>query len=372
MNLDFTKEQNMLRKSVAEFLSKECPFDHVKELEESIEGYSPEIWKKMAELGWMEGYFPEQYGGYGDPFMDMVIIMEELGKSAMPSPFFSTVILCGQAILAGGSEAQKKDILPEIAGGNVIMTLAQYEADASYLPSGIRMPAVQAEDQYILNGIKMFVPDANIADRIIVAANLENNGITLFLVDAKAPGITCTKMPTISKDNTCEVVFKDVTVPAESMIGKPGDGWAILENISPKAVAAKSAEMLGGCHAAISMTTAYAKERQQYGKPIGGFQAIQHYMADMLLGYDTGINYLYKTAWMIDEGMDVSLQTSVLKAHVNEQYKFITGKGVHIHGGIGTTREFNIGLFYRRAKSSEYILGDTDYHHERIVQRLSM
>ncbi len=372
MNLDFTKEQDMLRKSVAEFLSKECPFDHAKEIEDSDEGYSPKIWKKMAELGWMEAHFPEEYGGYNDPFMDLMIIMEEMGKSAMPSPFFSTVILCGLTVLEGGSEEQKKEILSRIAKGKLIMALAQYEAEASYQPSGITMPAVRSDDQYILNGTKMFVSDANIADQLIVAARLENEGITLFLVDAKDPGITCTKMPTISKDNTCEVVFKDVKVSKENIIGKPGQGMEILEKIIPRAIIAKSAEMLGGCEAAISMTSAYAKERVQYGKPIGGFQAIWHFMADMQLGYDTSVNYLYKTAWMIDEGLDASLETSVLKAQTNEQYKFITGRGVHIHGGIGTTREFNIALFYRRAKSAEYVLGDTDYHYEKIAQGLSM
>ena len=177
MNLDFTKEQDMLRKSVAEFLSKECPFDHVKELEESDAGYSPKIWKKMAELGWMEVHLPEKYGGYDDPFMDMVIILEELGKSAMPCPFFSTIILCGLIILEGGSESQKKELLTKIAKGKHIMALAQYEAEASYHPAGITMPATFSDGHYILNGTKMFVSDANIADQLIVVARLENNQV---------------------------------------------------------------------------------------------------------------------------------------------------------------------------------------------------
>ncbi len=372
MNLDFTSEQEMLRKSVAEFLAKECPFETVKEIEESDEGYLPKLWKKMAELGWMEVYFPEAYGGYSDPFMDVMIIMEEMGKAAYPSPFFSTVILCGLILTEGGTEDQKNALLPKIANGKLIMALAQYEEEASYQPTGIRMPAELSGDQYVLNGTKMFVTDANIADKLIVAADVKDAGITLFLVDAKDPGITCTKMPAIGMDNTCEVIFKDVKVSKDDVVGNPGRGWEILERMFPKAIIAKCAEMMGSCKVSIDMTASYAKERVQYGKPIGGFQAIQHYMANMQLGYDTSINYLYKVAWMADEGMDVTKEVSALKAQVNEQYKYISERGVQIHGGVGTTREFNIALFYRRAKAAEYVLGDTDYHYEKLAQALGM
>jgi len=372
MNLDFTSEQEMLRKSVAEFLAKECPFDTVKEIEESEEGYISKQWKKMAELGWMEVYFPEEFGGYADPFMDVMIIMEEMGKSAFPSPYFSTVIQCGLTLLAGGSEEQKKDLLPKIANGKLIMALAQYEEDASYQEMGITMRAELSGDHYVLNGTKLFVMDANIAGKLIVAARVKDAGVTLFLVNAKDPGITCTKMPTIGMDNTCEVIFKDVNVAKNDIIGKPGEGWNILEQMFPKAIVAKCAEMLGGCKVSIDMTAEYAKQRVQYGKPIGGFQAIQHYMANMQLGYDTSINYLYKVAWMADEGVGITKEMHALKAQVNEQYKFITERGVQIHGGVGTTREFNIALFYRRAKSAEYVLGDSDYHYEKLAQALGM
>ena len=200
MDLGFTSEQDMLRKSVAEFLVKECPYDIVKEIEESEEGFSKKMWKKMAELGWMELYFPEEYGGYGDPFMDVLIIMEEMGKMAFPSPFFSTVIQCGLVLVEAGSDAQKKATLPKIAQGKMIMALAQYDEDASYLESGINMPATTSGDGYVLNGTKMFANDANIADKLIVAARTDE-GVTLFLVNAKDPGITCAKIPTSAMDN---------------------------------------------------------------------------------------------------------------------------------------------------------------------------
>ena len=372
MDLGFSSDQNLLRDSIAEFLAKECLFERVKELEESEEGYDPKLWKKMAELGWMESHLPEEYGGYGDPFIDLVIIMEEIGKAAYPSPFFSALIQCGFTILGGGSEEQKKTLLPKIAQGKLIMALAQYEEEGSYLETEINMPAVLSGEKYVLNGPKMFVTDANIAEKLIVAALVENMGVTLFLVDTCDPGVAITKMPCIAMDNTCEVVFNDVRVSKEDIIGKPGEGWQILSKMFPKATVAKCAEMVGACKATIDMTVAYAKRREQYGNPIGGYQIIQHYMANMLLGYDTCVNYLYKVAWMIDEGMDAFREVSALKARVNEQNKFITERGVHIHGGVGTTREFDVALFFRRSKSGEFVLGDTDYHYEKVAQGLGL
>lgn len=372
MNLDFTKEQEMLRQSVAEFLAKECPFDQVKELEDSEKGYSPKIWKKMAELGWMELYFPEEYGGLGDPFFDVTIIMEEIGKKAFPNPYFSTVIQCGLILVENGSEAQKKELLPKIAAGELIMSLAQYEKEGSYLEIGINLPARLSGDRYVLNGTKMFVLDANVADKIIVATRIADHETTLFLVDAGSPGITCSKMASIGKDNNCVLVFKDVEVPKEDIIGRPGEGWEILQQMTKKAIVAKCAEMLGGCAESINMTVAYAKQREQYSTPIGGFQAIQHYMANMKVAYDTSLFYLHKVAWMTDAGLDTTREVSALKAQVNEQYKFIAERALQIHGAIGTTREFNIGLFYRRAKAFEYVLGDTDYHYERVACALEL
>jgi len=367
MDLDFNKEQEMLRKSVAEFLAKECPFETVKELEDSEQGYSSGLWKKMANLGWMEACFPEEYGGYGESFFDVIILMEEMGKKAFPSPFFSTVILCGQTLMAGSSEEQKKDLLKKIATGKLIMALALQEIDASYSFSDITMPAELSGDQYVLNGTKMFVQNANIADTLIVAART-GEGVSLFLIDAKASGIACTKLEGIAKDNMCQVDFKDVKVSVGDLIGNAGQGEEILEAMSQKAIVAKCAEMLGGAQESIDMTNAYAKQRIAYDTPIGGFQIIQHYLADMKIAYETCLNYMYRIAWMVDQGLETALETSALKAEVNTQYKFITERSVQIHGGIGTTREFDIGLFYRRAKASEYVLGDSDFHCGKVAE----
>jgi len=372
MDLDFNSEQNLLRETAAKFFAKECSFEKVKEIEESDTGYSKELWARMAELGWLGVIFPEEYGGYGGQFIDLSIIIEEMGKAALPSPFFSTVIQCGLIIMESASEDQKKELLAKISEGSLIMALAQYEKEVSYLSSGINMTAELSGDKYLLNGVKMFVMDANIADKIIVFAKTSDAGTTLFLVDGKESGISCSKMPGIGMDNNCEVIFKDVKVSKDDIIGEPGKGWEIFEKVSSAMTVAKCAEMIGGCKVSIDITADYSKEREQYGKPIGGFQAIQHYLANMLLGYDTSFNYLYKVVWMIDEGMDCAKEASTLKSQVNEKYKFITERGVQIHGGVGTSREFDIGLFYRRAKASENIMGDTIYHCEIVVSELGM
>ncbi len=372
MDLGFSTEQEMLRKSVAEFLSKECPYETVKEIEETAEGYSKKLWKKIAELGWMEIYYPEAYGGYGDPLLDLYIIIEEMGKAAFPSPFISTVVQCGFAILEGGSEDQKKDLLSKIAQGKLIMGLAQYEPEASYLESGINMPAVACGDDFILNGTKMFVAEANIANKFLVAARVADAGVSLFLADANDSGIAVRKMPTVGMDNICEVVFRDVKVPKTDIVGTLGEGWAILDSIRPQTVLAKCAEMLGGCKASLDMTSAYVKERVQYGTPIGANQAIQHFMADMLIAYDTGSNLFNKIVWMVEEGMDAAMDVAGLKAKLNEDYKFISERGVHLHGGIGTTREYDVGIFYRRAKAAEFAMGDTDFHLEKVAVGMGM
>jgi acyl-CoA dehydrogenase len=370
MNLDFTSEQNMLKESAAKFFANECNYEKVKKIEETEKGYLPELWRKAAELGWTGMLFPEKYGGYGGTFMDIVIILEEIGKAVFPSPFFSTVIQCGLLILEGGNEEQKKDLLGKISDGSLIMALAQYEAETDYGYDSIAMVAGPKGDGYVLNGTKLFVMDANIAGKLIVVAKAGAAGVSLFLVDAKDPGVKITKLPYVSSENACEVVFRDVNVAKKDMIGAPGAGAALLDKMYVKAAVAKAAEMSGGCKAAIDMTSKYAKEREQYGNPIGGYQAIQHFMSNMLIAYDTCNNYLYRVTCMIDEGEEFDREASALKAVANEAYRFVTERAVKIHGGIGTSREADIALFYRRAHPFSMICGSTSYHYEKVAQSL--
>ena len=370
MNLDFSNEQTMIKAEAANFLKKECPYDRVKELEESEEGYDPQMWKKMAELGWMALLFPQEYEGDGGEFMDTALILEAMGSMVTPSPFFSTVVQCGLTLLEGGTEEQKKKLIPQIIDGKLIMALAQYEEDGSYEVKDIHFKAKAQDNSYVLNGVKLFVMDANIADKMVVVAKTDKNQISLLLVDTDLPGITITKMPTVAMDNNCEVIFKNVKVPKESIIGQAGNAESVLKNMNLKAAILKSAEMLGGCKTVIDMTTEYAKQRIQYSVPIGGFQAIQHFIANMLIAYDTNINYLYRVICKVDQGEDFEIDAYGLKANVNDAYNFISERGVHIHGAIGTTREGNPGLFYHKAKACEFVCGDTPNFFEKMFDKL--
>jgi len=370
MNLDFSTEQKMIRDEAIAFLKKESPYDRVKELEETVEGYDPKMWKKMAELGWMALMFPEEYDGDGGQFIDTAIILEALGGMVCPSPFFSTVVQCGLVLLEGGTEEQKKALIPEISDGNLIMSLAQYEDNGSYDVSDVSLTAEADADGFRLNGTKMFVMDANIANKLMVAAKTGDSEVSLFLVDTDGGGISIEKVPTIALDNNCVVKFENVIVPKENMVGAPGTAVAVLEKANQKAAVAKSAEMMGGCKASIDMTIDYAKERVQYGKPIGGFQAIQHFISNMLIAYDTNYNYLYRVICMIDEDEDFATEAYALKANVNDAYKFISERGVHIHGGIGTTREGDAGLFFRKVKAHEYVCGDSATLYDAVFEKL--
>jgi alkylation response protein AidB-like acyl-CoA dehydrogenase len=378
MNLDLTEEQEMLRTSARDFLTKECPKTLVRKLEEDEKGYSPELWRKMAELGWMGLVLPEQYNGMGMGFLDLVILLQEMGRNILPGPFFSTVVLGSLPILNSGTEEQKKEFLPKIATGDMILTLAFTEPSARYDAAGVQTKATAKGDGFVLDGTKLFVENAHIADYIICVARTKKgtapeDGITLFLVDARSPGIKCEVMPTIGADKLCEVVFKNVKVPKSNMLGKLNEGWPITAKALEYATIAKCAEMVGGQEAALDMTLAYVKERVQYGKPIGSFQVIQHYCANMWMNVETSRDILYKAAWNVAEGLPESAsEVAVAKGWINEAYKFVTERAVQCHGAIGTTRDHDIGLYYRRAKAGELAFGDTDFQKELVAQKLGL
>ena len=378
MNLDLTEEQEMLRTSARDFLTKECPKTLVRKLEEDKKGYSPELWRKMADLGWMGLVLPEQYNGMGMGFMDLVILLQEMGRNILPGPFFSTVVLGSLPILSAGTEEQKKEFLPKIASGQLILTMAFTEPSARYDAAGVKTKAVAQGDSFVINGTKLFVENAHIADYVICVARTEKgaspeDGITLFLVDTKTSGIKCEVMPTIGADKLCEVVFKNVKVPKKNLLGKLNKGWPVVAKTLEHATVAKCAEMVGGEEASMDMTLAYVKERVQYGRPIGSFQVIQHYCANMWMNVETSRDILYKAAYSVAEGLPASAtEVAIAKGWINEAYKFVTERAMQCHGAIGTTRDHDIGLYYRRSKSSELAFGDTDFYKEVVAQQMGL
>jgi alkylation response protein AidB-like acyl-CoA dehydrogenase len=377
MNLDFSEEQDMLRNSARQFVSTECTKAKVRELEKSKEGYSPEIWSKMAELGWFGLMIPDQYNGMGMKLLDLMVVFEEVGKNILPSPFLVNTALATPPIVEAGSEALKKEFLPKIAAGELILTMALIEKSVGYTPDCIQMKAEAKGDNFVLNGTKMFVEFATAANCLVVVARTKSggkpeDGITLFLVDAKAKGITITPFDTTAADKQCEVVFKDVSVAKNHVIGEVNKGWPVVQSALRQATIAKCAEMCGGMAAMQEMATTYAKERVQYGAVIGSYQAIQHKLAELYLRASMSKNILYEAAWMAQEGMDCDWKVSTCKAWCNEAYKLVTEEGVHVHGAIGTTMDHDASLYYRRARAAYSIFGDTEDHREVVAKSMGL
>lgn len=377
MDLGLSEEQEMLKTSARDFLQKECSKQLVKQLDESDTGYSPELWRKMAELGWMGLIFPEKYGGSGGSFLDLIVLLEEMGYNILPGPFFSTVVLCGLTILASGTEEQKRELLPKIANGEMILALALTEPSASYDAASIKAKATAHNDDYIINGTKLFVLDANVADCILCVARTKEtknpeDGLTIFLVDAKSPGIKCTLLKTLARDKQCEIVLDNVTLPKKNILGKLDQGWPIVKDTLQKATAAKCAEMVGGAQAALEMTVKYAKERVQFNRPIGSFQAIQHYCANMVTDVDGARFITYKAAWELSEGLPATKDVAVAKAWTSEAYGRVTLLAHQIFGAIGFTMDHDIHLYYRRAKAGEIMFGDGDFQRATVAQELGL
>ena len=376
MDLRFTETQEILKKMARDFLTTECPKTLVRKLEQSEEGYSPEVWKKMAELGWMGLIIPEEYGGMGYTFQDLIVLLEEIGRNILPGPLIAT-ITSTFAILEAGTEEQKKELLPKIAQGELILTTALLEGEGVFDASGITVKATPKGDNFVIDGTKLFVEMAHVADYIICVTRTNDStapekGITLFIIDSRATGISHEVMPTIAADKLCEVHFKDVTVRKKDMLGKIDEGWPIVEMMLRKGAIAKCAESLGAIETCVEMTVAYSKERTQYERPIGAFQALQHKMADMWTAMETSRYLVYEAAWMESEGLPCVKEASMAKAYVNEVYKDVSKWAVRLHGAIATSSDHDIPFYYRRSKAADIAFGNTDFHREIVAQKIGL
>jgi len=377
MDFSFTEGQNMLRVSARNFLARECSKAKVRGMASDERGYDPQLWNRMAGLGWMGLVFPEEYGGMAGSFMDLVILMEEMGRNILPGPFFSTVGLCALPILEYGSSDQKTRFLPRIAEGKAIWTLALTESSGKWDASEVKLRAVSEGTNHILEGHKLFVTDAHAADYVLVVGRTgvgesPEDGITLFTVDATDPNVKMEPIPTIGGDRQFKVSFGGVTVPGDNILGKMGKGWGIVDFVLQRAAVLRCAEMSGACQAVLDMTSSYAKERIQFDRPIGSFQAIQHKLADMLIDAEAVQYLLYQAAWGIDVGSPSRWQISAAKAKANEAYQRICIDGIAAHGAIGYTMDHDIGLYYRRVKAAQFAAGDTDWHREVMAGGLGL
>jgi alkylation response protein AidB-like acyl-CoA dehydrogenase len=375
MDLGLSEEQEMLRNFARDFLEKECPEQHVRDMEEDEKGYSPELWKKMAEQGWQGLIIPDTYGGSGMGFMDLIILIEEFGRALVPGPFIPTTV-AAIALLEAGSEEQKKQWLPRIASGEQIWTLAFTEPSARFDAEGVQLTAKKEGDNYVLNGTKLFVRDSHVADMMVVVARTGGSGedgISLFIVDAKAPGITHTPLRTIASDKQTEIKFENVKVPAANLMGEEGKAWPVFKKIANKATVIECAYLVGLAQQDFDITVNYAKERVQFGRPIGSFQAIQHKAADMVTDVDGSRYIMYKAAWAVAEDEpDADEQVHMAKAWVSEASRRVVAHGQQIHGGIGFTKDYKIQLYFRRQKAAELAWGDADFHRELVAQGMGI
>jgi len=378
MDLGFSEVQQMLKSSAREFLTQECPLTLVREMEDDLQGYTEQLWRQLVALGWTGVAFPEQYGGTGGNFLDLAVLLEEMGRKLVPGPFFATVVLGGLSVLDAGTDAQKQDILPRICSGDLKMTLALTEYTATYEAWGVETTAQQQGDNYVINGNKLFVADAHVADIMIVAARTSpisgggdsSQGITLFLVPGNSPGLTVSPLKTIGSDRQSELNFKDVSVPASSVLGQVGAGWVVVQNSLHKAITGKCLEMLGGADAVLEMTLDYVKQRTQFGRAIGTFQAVQHHCANMATDLEGSRNIIYQAAWQISEGTNTQGTVSMAKAWVSGAYHRICESAHQCHGAIGFTKEHDLQLYTRRAKALELTYGDVNFHKELALQSL--
>jgi alkylation response protein AidB-like acyl-CoA dehydrogenase len=377
MNFGFNEEQDLLRSTARKFFENECPSEMVRKLMDTSEGMTPALWGKLGEQGWLGLILPEAYDGMALGLVDLVVLMEEMGRAVVPGPYFSAVLLGGLAILEAGSDVQKKEWLPAIASGDKRVTLAWMEPSATLGAEGVTLPAVKKGASFTLSGTKLFVPDAHTADAIVVAARTKGkseDGVSLFLVPRGARGLEINLLPTMDQTRKlCEVTLKDVVVGGDALLGAVGAGFAPLGRVLDRATVALCAEMCGGAQKVLDMTVEYAKIRQAFGRPIGSYQGVKHRAADMLVDVENSKSITYYAAWALDEGVaEGALAASMAKAYVSDAYRRVSAAGIQLHGGIGFTWEHDLHLYFKRAKGSEFTFGDATYHRERVARLVNL
>jgi alkylation response protein AidB-like acyl-CoA dehydrogenase len=374
MDIGFSEEQELLRETARKFLDGECTTKFVREMMASDAAVTDDFWQQLAANGWLGITYPEEEGGSGLGLVDLVVLMEEIGRAVMPGPFPATVLLGGAAIAAAGSPAQRREWLPRIAAGEVKASLAVTEPNARWDAAGITATARESRGGFVLSGSKMFVPDAHLADVLVVAARSRDgstmeDGVSLFLVPKDPAGLGIRRLPSVDETRKlCEVKLDNVAVPGSALLGEVHQGWAPLQQVIDRAAVALSAEMCGAAQRVLDMTVDYAKLRVAFGKPIGTYQGVKHKCADMLVEIENAKSLTYYAAWAVDEGeADAPLAVSMAKAAASDAGRKVCAAGIQLHGGIGMTWEHDLQLYLKRAKADEVAFGDATWHRERIA-----
>jgi alkylation response protein AidB-like acyl-CoA dehydrogenase len=363
----------MLRDAAKRFLADNCSTKFVRQMMADATAHDAAFWEKLVGQGWPGLLIPEQYGGANGTFLDLTVVLEEMGKALIPGPYFAAALLGAPTFIEGASDALKKEFLPKIAEGKFIATVALAEAAGRFDAGGVELKAIKKGSGYTLNGEKFFVPDAHCADAIIVAARTGGageKGITLLCVPAKEKGVTVTQLKTVDMTRrSCHVKFDNVQ--ADTMIGKADEGWAVLRRVLDIATAGLSVEMVGTAQKALDIAVDYAKTRVQFGKPIGSFQAIKHKCVDMMVAVENSRSLTYYACWTVDERVsEAATAVPMAKAYASDMAKNVTSEAIQVHGGIGFTWEHDMHLYHRRALAGEANLGNAPVHREQVAKSL--
>ena len=374
MNFGFTEEQELLRKTARDFLAEHASMKHVREFLEGPQRFSRDLWKSMAELGWIGLAFPESVGGAGLSMVELSIVLEELGRTLAPVPFLPTQ-LAGISVLEVGDEAQRREWLPDLCGGRAIATLAITEERGSEEPEGIACTATRVGSGWELRGRKLFVPDADVADWFIVVARIgAGPGLGLFRVPRTAAGVSIGGLRSMDALRQLHrIELAGTSLPEASLLGRDTDAWSKLQRVLDRGRVMICAEMVGGAEKCLEDSVRYAKERVQFGKPIGVNQAIKHKCADMLFEVESAKSITYYAAWAArEDNAEAPLAAAMAKAYVSDAYRHASAENIQIHGGVGFTWEYDCHLYFKRAKSDEAWLGDGSQHRERVAQMLHL
>ena len=368
------EEEQMVKNLAREFLEAECPPRLAREMEKDDLGYPPELWQKMADLGWLGISLPEEHGGQGLPLTYLGIILEELGRAIAPVPLHSTAVPA-LAIAESGTAEQQRQLLPRVSRGDLILAWAFTEQTPRYRPETIHAEAVADGDDFILTGTKMFVDNFNVAEKCLVAcrtapASADNAGLSLLLVDTTSRGVSHTPLTTLAKDKQSKVFFDSVRVPKANLIGELNQGWPVAQRMLDRGTALLCAQMVGAARKDAEMGIEYAKNRAAFGRPIAAFQSIQHICADMILWVDGGQLLTYEALWKMDQGLPASVEVSQAKAFCNDKCEAVVRSSQVIHGGMGFMMEFDLHLWFRRVTAWTMRLGTSFEHRSRIAQAL--
>lgn len=372
MALVLSEEQTMLKDMAKDFFAEQVPVTNLRKLrdEEDENGYDKEVWQQIVELGFAGILIPEEQGGTGFGPMGLGIVMKEAGRTLAATPLYATAVLGAGLVLKAGSEAQKADLLPKIAAGELLMALALEERN-HHNPAAVATTATKDGGDYVLNGEKTFVLDGHIADKLIVVARSggsagDTQGLSMFLVDANADGVSVQRTIMVDHRNSANVKLENVKVSANALLGGEGGAFADLEPVLDLGRICMAAEMLGGAETVFDTTLDYLKERKQFGKIIGTFQALQHRAAEMFCEIEICQSVLLDALSALDERRnDIPQLASLAKARIGDAARLITNEGVQLHGGIGMTDAVDIGLFIKRARVQAQIFGDSGYHRDR-------